>query len=231
VRKTLRDLGFGEISSIYWKMRQGWFDLVRAHKKYLDLPSKYQPVELAFHNIRTLFRFRCFENLTIPNGGVVNGCGILWATILPSSSSAASTQCRRGNNSDRQDITDPWCLDPSAARWGGFNETDLALGLKVGALCVCPPQSTVLSPHDEHNFPNTHIAGWCKRLGSHCTFSCAARVLLLRGTFCSCLRSLGGSCFFSPFPCNHFHRHCFRYCHRDHPYHHQHLRGTSSASA
>ena len=90
-------------------------------------------------------------------------------------------------------------------------------------MCVRPnmPQSTVLSPHDEHNFPNTHIVGWCKRLGSHFAFSCAARaLLLLRGTFCSCLRSLGGSSFFfSPFPCHHCHRHCFRYCHRDHPYH------------
>lgn len=44
-------------------MSQRWFDLVRAHKNYLDFPSKYQPIELAFHNIRTLFRFRCFENL------------------------------------------------------------------------------------------------------------------------------------------------------------------------
>lgn len=62
--KELRDLGFVEISPWYWKMDQPWIDLVKADEKYLDLRIHHQPVELALHNIRSLFRFRCFENLS-----------------------------------------------------------------------------------------------------------------------------------------------------------------------
>ena len=62
--KELRDLGFVEISPWYWKMDQPWIDLVKADEKYLDLRIRHQPVELALHSIRTLFRFRCFENLS-----------------------------------------------------------------------------------------------------------------------------------------------------------------------
>lgn len=62
--KELRDLGFVEISPWYWKMDQPWIDLVKADEKYLDLRIHHQPVELALHNIRTLFRFPCFENLS-----------------------------------------------------------------------------------------------------------------------------------------------------------------------
>ena len=60
--EELRDLGFVEISPWYWKMDQPWIDLVKADEKYLDLRIHHQPVELALHNIRTLFRFRCFKN-------------------------------------------------------------------------------------------------------------------------------------------------------------------------
>ena len=63
LRKELRDLGFSEISPWFWTMDQPWCDLVKADEKVLDLRTNHQPVELALHNIRTLFRFRCFENL------------------------------------------------------------------------------------------------------------------------------------------------------------------------
>lgn len=189
VRKTLRDLGFGEISSIYWKMSQRWFDLVGVHKNYLDLRSKYQPVELAFHNIWTLFRFRCFEHLlNHPKPQIVTGCGILWATM---NCPPAVQPHRPSDEETTQVVRNRSVVLGSFARWGGFNETDLALGLKVGALCVCL------------------VATWRTQLPeySHCPMVQKIRFpfrILMCGTgaaapawhFLQLLCSLGGSSFF-----------------------------------